>query len=323
VNTEKRLPVVLLLLLSVAWSTPAHAVSKNGFKLNDASIPVREILYGGPPRDGIPAINKPKFVTSDAVDFLDDDDRVLGVVIGDIAKAYPIKILDRHEIVNDQSGDQNFVVTYCPLCGTGVVFAANIGEGFLNFGVSGLLYNSDVLLYDRNTESLWSQIMGEAISGELKGVKLPQLPVFHTSWGEWKNRHPDSLVLSTDTGYSINYDKPAYAGYKQSRQLYFKVSRKAPSTYHPKEQVMGLEITGKFKAYPFTELSKNAQADFADEFAGEKFNIAWNEAAQSAHITDADDNVVVTTTGFWFAWFTFHPETEVFKAKAGKQDASE
>jgi uncharacterized protein DUF3179 len=323
VNTEKRFSVVLLLLLSVAWGTPAHAVTKNGFKLNDASIPVREILYGGPPRDGIPAINEPKFVTGDAVDFLDDDDRVLGVVVRDIAKAYPIKILDRHEIVNDRSGDQNFVVTYCPLCGTGVVFAANIGEGFLNFGVSGLLYNSDVLLYDRNTESLWSQIMGEAISGELKGVKLPQLPVFHTSWGEWKNRHPASLVLSTDTGYSINYDKPAYAGYKQSRQLYFKVSRKAPSTYHPKEQVMGLEIAGKFKAYPFTELGKNAQADFADEFAGEKFNIAWNEAAQSAHITDADGNVIVTTTGFWFAWFTFHPETEVFKAEAGKQDAGE
>jgi len=315
-NTERRPLVFLWILILICWGTSAHAVSKNGFKLDGASIPVREILSGGPPRDGIPAINNPNLVTSDAAGFLDEDDRVLGVVIRDIAKAYPIKILDRHEIVNDKSGDQHFVVTYCPLCGTGMVFAANAGKSYLNFGVSGLLYNSDVLLYDRNTESLWWQIMGEAISGKLKRTKLTLLPVFHTTWAEWKSKHPTSLVLSTDTGYPFNYDKPPYAGYKETRQLYFKVSRKAPATYHPKEQIMGVEISGKFKAYPFKELSKNAQPSFVDGFGGRKLNILWNEAARSAYITDEDNNVVVTTIGFWFAWFTFHPDTEVFKATA-------
>jgi hypothetical protein len=126
-------------------------------------------------------------------------------------------------------------VTYCPLCGTGLVFASNVGDSALVFGVSGLLYNSDVLLYDRNTESLWSQRMGQAISRRLKGVKLPQIPAFHTTWGEWRARFPNTGVLSIETGYQRYYHKKAYVGYEKSRRLYFSVTNKAPRDYHPKE----------------------------------------------------------------------------------------
>jgi len=140
----------------------------NGFDVTDAIIPVKKIASGGPPRDGIPAINEAKFVNPAEAKFLDPDSRVLGVEIEGVAKAYPIAILNWHEIVNDRIGTQHLAVTYCPLCGTGMVFASNVGDTALVFGVSGLLYNSDVLLYDRNTESLWSQLMRKAVSGPLK-----------------------------------------------------------------------------------------------------------------------------------------------------------
>jgi hypothetical protein len=228
------------LLIVAFWVSAVTAASKNGFDLEGSLIPVRKILSGGPPCDGIPALMNPAFITAEMATYLKEDDRVLAVEIGGVAKAYPIRILDWHEIVNDSIGNQRLAVTYCPLCGAGVVFASNVGESALVFGVSGLLYNSDVLLYDRNTESLWSQLMGQAISGRLKGVKLPQIPVFHTTWGEWRARFPKTEVLSIGTGYQRDYHKNAYAGYEKSRRLYFSVTNKAPKDYHPKEQVMGV-----------------------------------------------------------------------------------
>ena len=137
----------------------------NGFNLTNLLIPSNEIKHGGPPRDGIPAINQPKYAKADATDFLHDDDYVLGVYQNDIAKAYPIRILNYHEIVNDLFDETAIAITYCPLCGSGVAILADIDGTRFSFGVSGLLYNSDVLLYDRETESLWSQLMGKAVSG--------------------------------------------------------------------------------------------------------------------------------------------------------------
>ncbi|MCH7742895.1 MAG: DUF3179 domain-containing protein [Proteobacteria bacterium] len=304
----------IVLSLALAVSLNVFAITKNGFDLTGALIPVDEILSGGPPRDGIPAINEPKFESADEADWLRDKDRVLALVIQGQARAYPIRILNWHEIVNDKVGDQRFAVTYCPLCGTGVVFAANIANTSLQFGVSGLLYNSDVLLYDRNTESLWSQIMGKAVAGKLKGTLLPQIPVTHTSWKDWVKNHPDTLVLSRDTGSRRNYRNSPYAGYEKTRRLYFKVSHKSPANYHPKERVIGVEINGHFKAYPYKELSKNGKAEFTDSFAGSNLKISWNEEAQSGNITNTDGKALPVISSYWFAWFTFHPETEIYTA---------
>ena len=304
----------IYLLLAITVSLNVTAISKNGFDLTDALIPVDEILSGGPPRDGIPAIDQPKFESAGEADWLRDEDRVLALVIQGHARAYPIRILNWHEIVNDKVGDQQFAVTYCPLCGTGVVFAADIANTSLQFGVSGLLYNSDVLLYDRNSESLWSQILGKAVAGKLKGTILRQIPVTHTSWKDWVKHHPDTLVLSRDTGFRRNYRDSPYSGYEKSRRLYFKVSHKSPANYHPKERVIGVEIDGRFKAYPYRELSKNGKSEFTDSFAGSNLKIYWNEEAQSGSVTNIDGKALPVISGFWFAWFTFHPDTEIYTA---------
>jgi len=292
----------------------ADGRTMNGFDLDGATIPVDRIESGGPPRDGIPAINDPKFLTVEEADYIDGDDRILGVDINGQAKAYPIAILNWHEIVNDQVGSQNFVVTYCPLCGTGMVFASNIADTALIFGVSGLLYNSDVLLFDRNSESLWSQILGEAVSGPLAGTPLPQLPARHTTWAEWREMHPDTLVLSKDTGFQRSYSRSPYRGYEQSRRLYFEVANEAPRDYHPKELVMGIEIDGVHKAYPFEELAKHGQQRFQDSVNGQRITVRWSEASQSAWAEAQDGSALPTTTGFWFAWYAFYPDTLIFKA---------
>ena len=148
----------------VALGMPMRAGARtlNGFDLTDTLIPEHLIEAGGPPRDGIPAIDEPLFVDSSRAG-LSDTDRVLGLSFGAVARAYPVRILNWHEIVNDRIADQPVAVTYCPLCGSGMAFDARVGGQITRFGVSGLLYNSDVLLYDRRTGSLWSQIMARAV----------------------------------------------------------------------------------------------------------------------------------------------------------------
>lgn len=299
------------LMLFVTFT--ASAESLNGFRLDDALIPVNEIVQGGPPRDGIPSLDDPKFVTADAAKYLQDRDRVLGISISGVARAYPIRILNYHEIVNDVVGGTNVVITYCPLCGTGVAFEATVNGRTHEFGVSGLLYNSDVLMYDRETKSLWSQLMVQAVTGPMKGTRLQQLPLSHTSWQEWVKRHPGTLVLSNHTGYSRNYRVDPYPNYGTDGRLYFPVTSSS-NEYPRKEVVMGLEIDGRFKAYPFKELEKGASR-FDDEFAGEAISVEFDEKNQTARVVREDGIEIPTIMAFWFAWYTFHPETEIYKAR--------
>jgi hypothetical protein len=149
---------ILFLVTLCAAAYAAETRQLNGFILDEPLIPAGAIEKGGPPRDGIPSIDSPLFVAASEASFLDPEDRVLGITQGGKSKAYPVKILNWHEIVNDWLNQQPVVVTYCPLCGSGIAFSAMVGGRRLSFGVSGLLYNSDVLLYDRQTGSLWSQI---------------------------------------------------------------------------------------------------------------------------------------------------------------------
>lgn len=304
----------LLTLAVLLLSQPLSAKSLNGFDLSDSLLATDKILSGGPPRDGIPAIDEPLFTSAADAGWLHDDSRVMGVLYNGIAKAYPIAILDWHEIVNDQFAGQPVAVTYCPLCGTGVVYVAEVAGEALNFGVSGLLYNSDVLLYDRQTESLWSQLQNRAISGAYKGQTLQQLPAQYTRWQDWLKQHPQTLILSRDTGFRRDYTRSPYGDYDQSAALYFPVDFLSRA-YHPKERVLGVELNGQFKAYPFAELAKHGvSGEISDQLAGQSLTITYDAAARSGRIWLKDGKELAVTNSFWFAWYTFHKDGEVFTA---------
>ena len=302
-----------LLLSFLLFVQYACAQSMKGFDLSNASMPVDKIKDGGPPKDGIPSIDQPEFKKASAMR-LDEQTRVLGVSVNGVAKAYPVAIMNYHEIVNDMFGDQAVVVTYCPLCSSGIAFDAAIDGERKTFGVSGLLYNSDVLLYDRQTESLWSQIMMEAVAGPMEGKKLEMVPTMNTSWGEWKRKYPDTWVLTENTGYQRDYSHTPYQGYEKSAQLYFDVEHQ-DERFHPKEMVVGIEINGQFKAYPFSELEKLKTAKLKDQFQGEELLIRYLKDSQSATISNIQGKELPALTTFWFAWYAFHPETAVFTAK--------
>jgi hypothetical protein len=286
-----------------------------GFDTSRHSIPIDDIYDGGPGKDGIPAILQPKFISADQADqtLLKKNDRVLGFVHQGRARAYPIKILNWHEIVNDRIGGAPRVVTYCPLCGTGMVFDTEVKGHKLTFGVSGLLYQSDMLLYDHQTESLWSQIKSEAVTGSLTGARLKLLPSTHTNWESWKTKYPNTQVLSDDTGYRRNYDRDPYQGYENSERLMFGVNATSRK-HHPKEKVIGIEI-GKFaKAYPFSELSK-AKSPLKDVVGKKNIHIFYDHKTGTAFIQDEQKRELPSVVGFWFAWYAFHPETQVFSAR--------
>ena len=178
--------VAVLVLLS----TLACADRYNDFDISNLSVPIDYIEPGGPPRDGIPAIHSPNYIRANKAKFLNGSDPVIGIKIGNTAVAYPLHILNWHELVNTVIEHQPILVSYCPLCGTGMVFSAKVGVKELDFGVSGLLYNSDVLFYDTQTESLWSQILKRSIAGSLQGKELESIPSEHTTWAAWKKTTP-------------------------------------------------------------------------------------------------------------------------------------
>jgi hypothetical protein len=315
-------PIRILLVAGAVFfcSAALPAPSMNGFDLRGASIPIAEIHHGGPEKDGIPAIDRPDFLSSGFASFLKMSDPVLGLVVDGAARAYPIRILNWHEVVNDRFGQQPVVVTYCPLCGTSVAFDARVGGRELDFGVSGLLYNSDVLLYDRQTESLWSQLLGQAISGPLQGQRLTTLPLIHTTWGDWKRQNPQTRVLSTRTGQARPYQRNPYDGYETSEALYFPVAFRSAG-FHPKERVLGISIGGQHKAFPFVELEKamrrsspsGAAFEFQDSLAGQSLRIRFDPAVGRATAHDAQGAQLPAVVGFWFAWYAFHPDTAIYR----------
>ena len=310
-------PLAYLMLIALLLAPiKTWAEVKNGFDLSAASVPIDQIMRGGPPRDGIPSIDAPVFTDVDEADFLRADDRVLGLNINGEAKAYPIKILNWHEIVNDVVGGTAVAITWCPLCGSGVVFASDIGGERRSFGVSGLLYQSDVLLYDRASESLFSQLEAEAISGPLLGQRLRALPVSYSSWSAWRARYPEGLVLTRATGYRRDYDRDPYAGYDKSRQLYFAVNNAAPPQLHPKERVFGISHANTSKAYPVSELEKLGDGEFRDSVGGAELRLNWNGGLGELQVQTAAGEALIPTTAFWFAWFTFNPTSSVYEAAA-------
>ncbi|MGH9119572.1 MAG: DUF3179 domain-containing protein, partial [Acidimicrobiales bacterium] len=178
-----------------------------------ALVDVEEIRSGGPPPDGIPPIDKPAFVRPDAVRSLADHEPVITFELDGDARAYPLEILTWHEIVNDTVAGVPVAVTYCPLCNTAVVYDRRLGDRVLDFGTSGKLYQSALVMYDRQTESLWAHFTAEGLVGVLAGERLDTYPASIVSWGSWRDAHPDGFVLSRDTGFDRDYGRNPYPGY--------------------------------------------------------------------------------------------------------------
>jgi hypothetical protein len=215
----RRLGIVVLAALLTACSSPPRVEAPPPFPWDAPSPPpsvvdLDEIRPGGPPPDGIPPIDQPRYESVEQADgWLEDREPVLMVERGQTARAYPLRILTFHEIVNDQLDGDPLLVTYCPLCNSGLAFHPVVDGEVLDFGTSGRLWRSNLVMYDRATRSLWSQFTGEAIVGEHLGIRLERLPSAIVSWADFRSSRPGGDVLSIQTGFDRPYGRNPYVGY--------------------------------------------------------------------------------------------------------------
>ncbi|MCK5663425.1 MAG: DUF3179 domain-containing protein, partial [Thiotrichaceae bacterium] len=297
-------------------SLAEQVLIKNGFDLSNASVNIEAVFSGGPARDGIPSIDNPQFIAAHQVDFLRDDDIVIGLVRGKKARAYPTRILVWHEIVNDVINGDAVAVTYCPLCGTAMVFERNIAKQLRTFGVSGLLYQSDVLMYDRESESLWSQLAMQSISGSEVGERLTWLPSDYLTWKAWREKYPQGDVLSTETGFNRNYKSKPYSSYFASDKPMFPVPH-TRQELSDKAWVIGVIIDGQAKAYPINKLSSDNV--IVDKLGAKQLTIKYNVEQKFSQITDEQGEAIPSVLVFWFAWQAFYPKTLLWQASDYKK----
>lgn len=271
-----------------------------------------KFLSGGPGKDGIPSIDNPKFISANKADWLIDEEIGLGIVYKNETRFYPFRILVYHEIVNDFMQNEPILVTYCPLCFTGIAFIREIDNEPVEFGVSGKLYNSELVMYDRKTDSYWPQTLGKAVLGPSTGKIIKKISTDTVKWGDWNKVHPDTKVLSKDTGFLRKYDGNNPYGRKGDFtyiNLQFPLENK-DSRLDDYEIVYGIEINGKFKAYKKSDLEKKSK--IGDTIVGEKIIIEFDKNLKSARAYKESGEQIVVDTLFWFAWAAFHPETDIF-----------
>ncbi|WP_460704499.1 DUF3179 domain-containing protein [Myceligenerans halotolerans] len=264
--------------------------------LPEPLIDLDHLASGGIPPDGIPAIDDPVFQPAGEVDWLDDDEPVLSLTVADETRAYPLQVMTWHEIVNDEVGGVPVAVTYCPLCNSGVAFERTVDGEVLDFGTSGKLYIDNLVMYDRQTESLWPQLTGQASVGHLTGAQLVAIPMGAVGWGQFRSDHPDALVLTRDTGFSRDYGRNPYPGYDDpdGRLLV------QPPTEDPrlpvKERVVGIESDGNAVAVRRALL---AESGVLEVEVGGRDLVLWHREGQASAL-DADrivDGQEVGTVG--------------------------
>ncbi len=327
-------------------SVPEGIMVTNGLK---HIVPLDKIKSGGPPKDGIPSIDNPKFAPVSESQFVPDTTFVIGLDINGEKRAYPLFIMVWHEIVNDSVGGVPVAVTYCPLCFTNQVFERVIDGKEVEFGTSGKLYNSNLVMYDRLTDSYWSQALGVAITGELTGYELKRIPFDVISWADWKTLHPDTLVLTTETGHIRSYGVDPYGDYYTDPRILFPVEHE-DDRMHPKELILGFHESDVYKAYKqddvesaivINDIFNNKPMMLVSLFSGD--SRAFDRTVNDKVLTfDFVDNVIIDleskskwnydgvatsgsmegiqlvrlpfNPGFWFQWVAFHPDTEVYES---------
>lgn len=302
-----------------------------------------KILSGGPPKDGIPSLDNSKFQPADEADtWLNEDDLVLGLEYKGVARAYPHRILNWHEIVNDKINGERVLITYCPLCRTGIAFKPIVNGHEIEFGTSGKLYNSELVMYDRLTDSYWPQTLGIAVIGPATGQTLEKIPLDTVRWKDWKKAHPNTGVLRKQTGFIRDYEHNPYAGIQGSDAVGFGVEFK-DKRLKPKQIVYGVEFDGNAKAYEENDV-KNAKL-INDAVGGIPIVVFWDNGLNTVKIFERTlsgetlnfelkNNKIIDNNGdewsieemkeklkradtfghFWFAWAAFFPQTEIYKA---------
>lgn len=307
----------------------------------------RNIVSGGPPKDGIPPVDRPRYVpAAEANRFLAARDVVFGVNYEGDVRAYPQKVLVWHEIVNDELAGRAVSITYCPLTGSAVGFEGDLGGRSTTFGTSGKLVNSNLVMYDRATDSYWPQVLGTAITGPMKGTQLDRFPVVWTTWGRWRAAFPETLVLSTDTGYIRSYGSDPYGSYERGGTYYQSGGPLFPVTdrsdrFPMKEVVLGVEVDGNALAVEKDLVRRQGvlQARLGNESivimydpalddalayksAGRTFTYRDGEITDSAgsawNIWGVSDNgerleFARSFDVMWFAWYAFFPDTAVYE----------
>ncbi|MGI8631576.1 MAG: DUF3179 domain-containing protein [Solirubrobacterales bacterium] len=270
--------------VSTDGADPAGEVSfsTDGWKtdFSEHSVPLTEFRSGGPPRDGIPPLDNPSFVSQErAAQDLDPSEPVAVVEIGDEARAYPIRILTWHEIVNDELGGTPISVTFCPLCNSTVAFDRRVGGRTMTFGTTGNLRRSDLVMWDRQTESWWQQITAEAVVGELTGTKLEVLASQILSFTDFRKAHPEGEVLSQDTGFDRSYGENPYAGYDTNEGL---VTGDTPDRTLPaKARVSAVkDLAERPIVYPFARLRDDAPVN--DRAGGTDLVVFYDSKVRSA-----------------------------------------
>jgi len=281
----------------------------------NAIIDLSEIMSGGPPRDGIPALSDPQMIFASDEDGLSAREPVMVLALeGSPARAYPLRYLTWHEIVNDVVAGQPVAVTYCPLCNTGMVFDRRLGDRVLTFGVSGRLRHSDMIMYDAETESWWQQALGQAVVGTLAGEHLTQLVSWMDSWEAYRNEFPDGLVM-VEPRSPRRYGFNPYVGYDSSSQPFLYRGENPPHDIHPLARVVRVGT----RAWPLERLREagtiseagvtltwtGGQASALDTRA-----IADGRDVGTVRVSDAGGASVVYDMPFAFAFHAFHPDGE-------------
>ncbi len=261
---------------------PAEAISEFSTDFSRRSVSFDEILSGGPPKDGIPSIDSPRYVSIEEADeWIESAEPVIALNINNEARAYPIQILMWHEIANDFLGGEAIIVTFCPLCNTAIVFDRTVSGRVLDFGTTGRLRYSNLIMYDRETETWWQQATGEAIIGELWGKQLKALPAAMISWMDFMDSYPGGDVLSRETGYNRSYGTNPYSGYDDiDRPPFLYGGPETPDVLSPLERVFTLELDDNAVAYPYKTLEKERVVN--DTIGTQEIVVMWNNGTASA-----------------------------------------
>lgn len=306
--------LILLLILTATTMTGAERwrtdIIKDTFKFNDStksSITLSELSQACARVDCIPAINNPEFAAIAEIKSIRSKDVMMMVDYNGVQKAYSRKIMQNHEIVNDYFGTKPVAMTYCPLCGTAVGFIPIIDGERVEFGVSGLLHNSDLVMYDRKTISLWGQITGRAIVGVKTGDRLKTVSAALMTWKQLKQDYPNALVLLPPTMKRRAYKDFHYREYSKSSKLMYPVAAR-DSRLAAKKFVYGVEIDGTFIAYEEKNLIKNSP--MVESYGQYTLQVTYDKGKATAidKKTGKEFNVL---RAYWFAWYAFHPETQL------------